>query len=129
MELIHTMLRILDEDRSIDFYARLGFMETSRKRVGGDTATVIFLALPGDSERLELTLNDGRTEPYELGEGYGHIALSVDDMDDELARLARTGIEPEKPPYQSRPGGSKICFLRDPDGYRIELVERRASAA
>jgi len=124
MELIHTMLRILDEERSIDFYARLGFMETSRKRVGGDTATVIFLALPGDGERLELTLNDGRTEPYDLGDAYGHIALAVDDMDDELARLARTGIEPEKPPYQSRPGGSTICFLRDPDGYRIELVER-----
>ena len=59
--LIHTMLRILDEKRSLDFYGRLGFSETARKRVGGDTATVIFLALPGDGERLELTLNDGRS--------------------------------------------------------------------
>ena len=121
--LIHTMLRILDEERSLAFYGALGFAETSRKRVGGDTATVIFLALPGDGERLELTLNDGRTEPYEMGEAYGHIALSVDDMDRELEQLADQGIAPEKPPYQSRPGGSKICFLRDPDGYQIELVE------
>jgi len=123
--LIHTMLRILDEDRSLAFYRALGFEETSRKRVGGDTATVIFLALPGDGDRLELTLNDGRTEPYELGEAYGHIALSVDDMDAELAALAAKGIAPEKPPYASRPGGSTICFIRDPDGYRIELVEIR----
>ena len=123
--LIHTMLRILDEDRSLAFYRALGFEETSRKRVGGDTATVIFLALPGDGDRLELTLNDGRTEPYELGEAYGHIALSVDDMDAELAALAAKGIAPEKPPYASRPGGSTLCFIRDPDGYRIELVEIR----
>ena len=123
--LIHTMLRVLDEDRSLAFYRALGFEETSRKRVGGDTATVIFLALPGDGERLELTLNDGRTEPYVLGEAYGHIALSVDDMDAELADLAAKGITPEKPPYSSRPGGSLICFIQDPDGYRIELVESR----
>jgi len=124
-EVIHTMLRILDEHRSLDFYRRLGFEETSRKRVGGDTATVIFLALPGDGDRLELTLNDGRTEPYAIGEAYGHIALSVDDMQAELAHLAAKGIHPEKPPYASRPGGSTICFIRDPDGYRIELVEVR----
>lgn len=123
IELIHTMIRVLDEQRSLDFYSRLGFSETTRKRVGGDTATVIFLALPGDGNRLELTLNDGRTEPYEIGEGYGHIALSVANMDTELERLAGLGIEPEKPPYQARPGGSKICFVRDPDNYRIELVE------
>ncbi len=123
--LIHTMLRILEERRSLDFYEALGFRETSRKRVGGDTATVIFLALPGDGERLELTLNDGRTEPYGMGEAYGHIALSVDDMATELADLAAKGITPEKPPYASRPGGSTICFIRDPDGYRIELVEQR----
>jgi len=119
------MLRILDEQRSLDFYGKLGFEETSRKRVGGDTATVIFLALPGDGERLELTLNDGRTEPYEIGDAYGHIALSVDDMQAELEALAAKGIAPEKPPYASRPGGSTICFIRDPDGYRIELVEVR----
>ena len=124
IELIHTMVRILDEERSLAFYGALGFEERGRKRVGGDTATIIFLGLPGDGDRLELTLNDGRTEPYELGEAYGHIALTVADMDEELARLAQHGIHPEKPPYQSCPGGSTICFVRDPDGYRIELIER-----
>jgi lactoylglutathione lyase len=115
--LIHTMLRILDEQRSLAFYRALGFEETSRKRVGGDTATVIFLALPGDGERLELTLNDGRTEPYELGEAYGHIALSVDDMDAELADLATRGITPEKPPImniQIKPRANII-------GVRVEI--------
>ena len=81
IELIHTMLRILDEERSLAFYEALGFEERGRNRVGGDTATVIFLGLPGDGDRLELTLNDGRTEPYELGEAYGHIALTVEDME------------------------------------------------
>ena len=124
-ELDHTMIRVLDEGRSLAFYGALGFDERRRARVGGDTATVIFLGLPGDGARLELTLNDGRAEPYEQGEAYGHIALTTPDLDAELARLAGLGIEPEKPPYASRPGGSRICFVRDPDGYRIELIERR----
>ncbi|HMM49190.1 MAG TPA: VOC family protein [Miltoncostaeaceae bacterium] len=124
MKLDHTMLRILDEERSLASYGAVGFEEHGRKRVGGDTATIIFLGLPGDGARLELTLNDGRTEPYELGTAYGHIALTLDDMDAELARLAEHGILPEKEPYQAYPGGSKICFINDPDGYRIELIER-----
>jgi lactoylglutathione lyase len=122
--LIHTMIRVLDEQRSIAFYEALGFREKGRQRVGGDTATVIFLALPGDGARLELTLNDGRTEPYELGSGYGHIAVTVDDMDAELARLAEAGIAPEREPYAPYPGGPQICFVRDPDGYRIEMLSR-----
>ncbi len=124
MRFDHTMIRVLDEERSLAFYAALGFDERRRARVGGDTATVIFLGLPGDEGRLELTLNDGRTEPYVQGEAYGHVALTMPDMDAELARLAEAGITPEKPPYASRPGGSRICFIRDPDGYRIELIER-----
>lgn len=125
-ELIHTMIRVLDERRSLDFYRAVGFEERGRNRVGGDTATVIFLALPGDGARLELTLNDGQTEAYEVGSGFGHIALTVGggDMDAELARLAEHGIGPEKEPYEAYPGGPRICFLRDPDGYRIELLER-----
>jgi len=125
IEVIHTMLRVLDEERSLAFYTALGFEERGRKRVGGDTATIIFMGLPGDGDRLELTLNDGRTEPYDLGTAYGHIALTVADMDEELARLAEHGIRPEKEPYEAYPGGSRICFVRDPDGYRIELIERR----
>lgn len=125
IELIHTMIRILDEERSLAFYGALGFEDRGRKRVGGDTATIIFLGLPGDGDRLELTLNDGRTEPYELGEAYGHIALTTSDMDAELATLAAKGVHPEKEPYSAYPGGSRICFIRDPDGYRIEMIERR----
>ena len=125
IELVHTMLRILDEERSLAFYRSLGFEERRRARVGGDTATIIFLGLPGDGDRLELTLNDGRTEPYELGTAYGHVALTVSDLDEELGRLAESGITPDKPPYQASRGGSRICFVTDPDGYRIELIERR----
>ena len=91
----------------------------------GDDATNLFMGLPGDGDRLELTLNHGRTEPYEIGTGYGHIALTVEDLDATLAGLAEQGIEPEKPPYSVREGGSRICFVRDPDQYRIELIERR----
>lgn len=125
IELVHTMIRILDEDRSLAFYGALGFEERGRKRVGNDTATIIFLGLPGDGDRLELTLNDGRTEPYAQGEAYGHIALTVSDMDLELAHLAERGIHPERPPYAAYPGGSRICFVRDPDDYRIEIIEIR----
>lgn len=124
LEFIHTMLRILDEERSLAFYRHLGFEERGRKRVGGDTATIIFMGLPGQGDQLELTLNDGRTEPYDLGTAYGHIALTVADMDQELAGLAQHGITPEKEPYAAYPGGSRICFVQDPDGYRIELIER-----
>lgn len=123
--LIHTMIRILDEERSLAFYRALGFEERGRARVGGDTATVIFLGLPGDGARLELTLNDGRDEPYTQGEGYGHIALTTDGtMEEDLARLAAHGIHPEREPYAAYPSGPKICFVRDPDDYRIEFLER-----
>jgi lactoylglutathione lyase len=124
IELIHTMIRVLDEQRSMEFYAALGFEDRGRKRVGNDTATIIFMGLPGDGDRLELTVNDGRSEPYEHGEAYGHIALTLSDMDAELAALATKGIHPEREPYSAYPGGSRICFIRDPDGYRIELIER-----
>ncbi len=123
-ELIHTCYRVLDLERSADFYEKLGF-ERRRHMPIGDDATNLFMGLPGDGDRLELTLNHGRTEPYEIGTGYGHIALTVEDLDATLAGLAEQGIEPEKPPYSVREGGSRICFVRDPDQYRIELIERR----
>ena len=123
-ELIHTCYRVLDLERSADFYEKLGF-ERRRHMPIGDDATNLFMGLPGDGDRLELTLNHGRTEPYEIGTGYGHIALTVEDLDATLDGLAEQGIEPEKPPYSVREGGSRICFVRDPDQYRIELIERR----
>jgi lactoylglutathione lyase len=123
-ELIHTCYRITDIDRSVSFYEKLGFEERRRIPIR-DEATNVFMGLPGDGDRLELTFNHGVTEPYEIGTGYGHIALTVDDLDTTLERLAEVGIEPEKPPYSVREGGSRLCFVRDPDDYRIELIERK----
>lgn len=123
MELIHTCYRITDPERSVAFYEALGF-EKRRELPIRDEAVNIFMGLPGDADRLELTYNFGVTS-YELGTAYGHIAVTVDDMDATLAQLReRHGIEPEKPPYQVREGGSRLCFVRDPDQYRIELIER-----
>ncbi len=124
---LHTMYRITDPERSRAFYEALGFefrRDLPIVRDGQLEATNYFFGLPGQEEELELTFNhDGRT--YELGTGYGHIALAVDDLDGTLARLAEQGIEPERPPYSVREGGSRLCFVRDPDEYRIELIERR----
>jgi lactoylglutathione lyase len=121
-ELIHTCYRITDIDRSVEFYEKLGFEENARMPIR-DEAVNVFMGLPGDGARLELTHNFG-VDSYDLGTGYNHIALGIDDLDGTLARLAEKGIEPEKPPYRVREGGSRIAFVRDPDGYRIELIER-----
>ena len=121
-ELIHTCYRIGDIDRSVAFYEALGFEEIGRLPIR-DEAINVFMGLPGDGARLELTYNHG-VDSYELGTGYNHIAVTVDDIDGRLAELAAQGIEPEKPPYTVREGGSRLCFVRDPDGYRIELIEK-----
>jgi lactoylglutathione lyase len=123
-ELIHTCYRIGDIDRSVSFYEKLGFEEVGRFPIR-DEAINVFMGLPDDGARLELTYNHG-VDSYELGTGYNHIALTVDDIDGTLERLAEEGIEPEKPPYSVREGGSRLCFVRDPDGYRIELIEKAA---
>ena len=124
MELIHTCYRIGDIDRSVAFYEALGFEERRRMPIR-DEAINVFMGLPGDGDRLELTYNFG-VDSYELGTGYNHVAVTVDDLDGTLASLGEQGIDPEKPPY--RPGGRTegpmIAFVRDPDGYRIELLER-----
>ncbi len=121
-ELIHTCYRITDIDKSVDFYEKLGFEELRRMDLP-DGATNIFMGLPDDGARLELTYNPG-VESYDIGTGYGHIAITASDLDGTLGKLAEIGIEPEKPPYQVREGGSRLCFVRDPDDYRIELIER-----
>jgi lactoylglutathione lyase len=120
-ELIHTCYRIGDIDRSVEFYKALGFEEVGRMPIR-DEAINVFMGLPGDGARLELTYNHG-VDSYDLGTGYNHIAVTTDDLDAKLANLAQQGIESEKPPYTVREGGSRICFVRDPDGYRIELIE------
>jgi lactoylglutathione lyase len=119
---VHTNLRVRDIEASRRFYEALGYEPRGRLQFEG--AYNVYLGLPGDGDTLELTVNEGREEPYHLGAGYGHIALEVEDLDGLLASLARHGIEPEKPPYH--PGGReefRICFVGDPDGYRIELID------
>jgi lactoylglutathione lyase len=125
MALIHTCYRIADIDRSVAFYEALGFEERRRVPIR-DEAINVFMSLPDDGPepRLELTYNIGRDEPYEIGTGYGHIAITTDDLDGALARLKEQGIEPERPPYTIRAGGNRLCFVRDPDGYRVEIIER-----
>ena len=123
---LHTMVRITDPERSRAFYEALGFTFSNDMdivRNGEVEATNYFFSL-GDSENvLELTYNhDGRT--YDVGTGYGHIAIAADALDDTLAQLKGQGIEPEREPYRVREGGSRLCFVRDPDEYRIELIDR-----
>ena len=122
---LHTCYRIGEIDRSVSFYEKLGFEEVGRFPIR-DEAINVFMGLPDDGARLELTYNHG-VDSYELGTGYNHIAVTADDLDATLERLAGEGIEPEKPPYTVREGGSRLCFVRDPDGYRIELIESNPS--
>ncbi|WCB91967.1 Lactoylglutathione lyase [Baekduia alba] len=121
-ELIHTCYRIGDIDRSVAFYEALGFEERRRMDLP-DGAINVFMGIPGDGDRLELTWNPG-VESYDLGTGYNHIALTVPSLADTLGELSTSGISPEKPPYNVGGSGSLICFVRDPDGYRVELIER-----
>ena len=121
-ELIHTCYRIGEIDRSVAFYEALGFEERGRFPIR-EEAINVFMGLPGDDPRLELTYNFG-VDSYDLGTGYNHVAVTIDDLDAALGNLAEKGIEPEKPPYTVHEGGSRLCFVRDPDGYRIELIER-----
>ena len=124
---LHTMYRITDPERSRKFYETLGMTfrrELPINRDGQHEATNYFFGVPGEDAELELTFNhDGRT--YDIGTGYGHIAIGVDDLDATLAGLKEQGIEPERPPYTVSEGGSRLCFVKDPDGYRVEIIERR----
>jgi lactoylglutathione lyase len=121
--LVHTCVRVRDPEASVRFYEALGFER--RGQLNFDSAYNVYLGLPGQGDQLELTVNVGRAEAYDLGEGYNHVAVTVDDVEAVLERLAGLGVEPEKPPY--RPGGRddlpRIAFVADPDGYRIELID------
>ena len=126
-DFLHTMVRITDPAKSRSFYEALGFRFSNDMDIVRDgqlEATNYFFSIGEHENVLELTFNhDGRS--YELGTAYGHVAIGVDDLDGTLATLKdEHGIEPERPPYQVREGGSRICFVRDPDDYRIELIER-----
>ena len=119
------MVRITDPERSRAFYEALGFefrRDMDIVREGELEATNYFFSIGDQEDVLELTFNhDGRV--YEMGTAYGHIAIGVEDLDGTLVRLAEQGIEPERAPYRVREGGSRLCFVRDPDGYRIEIIE------
>jgi lactoylglutathione lyase len=123
---LHTMVRITDPAKSRAFYEALGFTferEMDIVRNGEKEATNYFFSIGGQTSVLELTYNhDGRT--YELGTAYGHIAIGVEDLDATLERLQAQGIEPERAPYQVSEGGSWLTFVRDPDDYRIEIIEK-----
>ena len=118
--------RVTDPEKSRGFYEALGFhfeREMDIVRDGELEATNYFFGIGDQEAVLELTYNhDGRE--YDHGSHFGHIALAVDDMASTLSELGAQGIEPEREPYRVREGGSLICFVRDPDGYRIELIDR-----
>jgi len=122
---IHAMIRVLDEARSIAFY-RQAFGLTVAERLDFDSFTLVYLSNPETTFELELTVNKGRTQPYDLGDGYGHLAVSVADVAAEHARLTEAGLSPRKI-VDFAPAGTVIArffFIADPDGYQIEVLER-----
>jgi lactoylglutathione lyase len=127
MRYVHTCYRVLDLDKSIEFYTDKLGLELARRVPIGDDATNAFFAVPGDLEpRLELTLNHDQEEPYELGTGYSHVAFAVEDLDALAEKLeAAGGVDFESKPH-TMGSGTRIFFVRDPDGYRIEFIERPA---
>lgn len=122
---IHSMIRVLDEAASIDFYDRCFGLKVA-ERLDFDTFTLIYLSNAESGTELELTVNKGRAEPYDLGDGYGHVAFSVEDVDATHARLLAEGFQPRKL-VDFAPGGevlARFFFIRDPDGYEIEVLQR-----
>ena len=122
---IHSMIRVRDESRSLDFYRRAFGLEVA-ERLAFDGFTLIYLSNPESEFELELTVNDGRAEPYQLGDGYGHLAVSVEDLEAEHARFEREGLSPlplKELKHEGRPL-ARFFFVQDPDGYRIEVLQR-----
>lgn len=122
---IHSMIRVLDEAASVDFYDRCFGLKVA-ERLDFEAFTLIYLSNGESGTELELTVNKDRTEPYDLGDGYGHVAFSVDDVDAEHARITEAGFAPRKL-VDFAPGGEVIArffFIKDPDGYEIEVLQR-----
>lgn len=122
---IHSMIRVLDEERSLAFYKTAFGLEIA-DRLEFESFTLIYLSNAESGFELELTVNKGRTEPYDLGDGYGHLAVSVENLDEEHARLVAAGLEPRKI-VDFAPDGTQVArffFIADPDGYQIEVLER-----
>ena len=124
-KMIHSMVRILEEQRSVDFYSGAFGLDVA-DRLDFETFTLIYLSNAETGFELELTVNKGGTEPYNLGDGYGHLALSVDDLDAEHARFTELGLNPGKLVSLEHDGKSaaRFFFVTDPDGYKIEVVQR-----
>jgi lactoylglutathione lyase len=122
---IHAMIRVLDEARSVDFYRGALGLETET-RLDFDSFTLVYLRNPEADFEIELTVNKGRTEPYDLGDGYGHIAFVVDDLDAEHARFTEAGLAPRKIVEFERDDAllARFFFVADPDGYQIEVLQR-----
>jgi lactoylglutathione lyase len=122
---IHSMIRVLDEQKSLDFY-RVAFGLSIAERLDFDTFTLVYLSNEDSEFELELTINKDRTEPYQLGDGYGHLALSVSDLDNEHKRLTEAGLGPNKIVEFNRDGAllARFFFITDPDGYKIEVLQR-----
>ncbi|MGI9476086.1 MAG: VOC family protein [Hyphomicrobiaceae bacterium] len=124
-KLIHSMIRVLDDERSVDFYSK-AFGLTVADTLDFETFRLVYMSNPETGFELELTVNKGRSDPYQLGDGYGHLAVSVDDLESEHARLVQLGLAPRKI-VEFAPEGERIArffFLADPDGYEIEVLER-----
>lgn len=124
-KMIHSMIRVLDEARSVAFYGQAFGLEVA-ERLDFESFTLVYLSNAETGFELELTINKGRTEPYDRGDGYGHLAVSVEDVDAEHARLSAAGLNPRKL-VDFTPGGEVIArffFIADPDGYEIEVLQR-----
>ncbi len=124
-KMIHSMIRVLDEARSVAFYDAAFGLKVA-ERLDFDSFTLVYLSNAETGFELELTINKGREEPYELGNGYGHLAVSVEDVDAEHARLTALGLNPRKL-VDFAPGGTVLArffFIQDPDGYEIEVLRR-----
>jgi lactoylglutathione lyase len=123
MPFLHANLRIRDLETSLPFYEAIGFER--RGRLQFDNRHYVYLGLPGDADALELQISHEPLGALEHGNAFDHIAFGVEDLDATVATLAGIGFEPEAPPYHPNGKPYRVCFFRDPDGHRIELIDDR----